>query len=180
MGFTLSEVFACDPDEDALRLIREFASMVKWWAERAGGFRGKSYGALRKENYRAWVERWPNHHSQLLHTSAITAYSLLKLSKKPEDRPKSVNLNLPYAVLHPKMLMLEGDRVRISVMRGGYAYVKLLPNSLHQKRLLQQAEAGFWRLGQAILTRSWIAISFTVDKLDEATLKRVEKMSKPT
>jgi len=77
------------------------------------------------------------------------------------------------------MLKLEGDRVRISVM-SGYAYVKLLPNSLHQKRLLQQAEAGFWRLGQAILTRSWIAISFTVDKLDEATLKRVEKMSKPT
>jgi hypothetical protein len=91
LGFTLSEVFACDPDEDALRLIREFASMVKWWAERAGGFRGKSYGALRKENYRAWVERWLDHHSQLLHTSAITAYSLLKLSKKPEDRPKSVN-----------------------------------------------------------------------------------------
>jgi len=42
-GFTISEVYACRLDWEALRLIEEFAAMVRWWAEKGRSFEGGPY-----------------------------------------------------------------------------------------------------------------------------------------
>jgi len=178
LGFTLSEVYACEPDEEVLRLIQEFALMVKWWAEKGEGFEGGPYEEFRKRHYNEWVERWPEWNRQLIHTSVHVAYDRLNLSAKPEDRPKTVNLDVNFAVLHPKMLKLEGERLRISVSsgRGGYAYARLIPKGFHQKKLLEQAQSGLWVLGQAIITKNWIMLPFTAVRLDDETLEAVSTL----
>jgi len=176
MGFTLSEVFKCEPDDEALRLISEFAAMVKWWVEKARDFHAGSFEAFRKRHYGEWVERWPNLSAQLIHTSAASAYSLMRLYKKPEERPKIAEMDVQHVVLHPKMLKLSGGKLRVSVSKGDYAYVALKPISVYQSRLLEQAEAGWWRLGQAVLTRGWVAISFVADDLDEQIVRKVSQL----
>lgn len=171
MGFTISEVYRCKPDDEALRLIHVFASMVKWWAERGKDFPGGPYEAFRKMHYRAWAEGWPEWNRQLIHTSVNTAFGKLRLGLSPKDRPKleAVDLNIFFAVLHPKMVKIANEVLRISAYSGreGYVYVKLLPNSPHQKKLIEQAEAGEWQLGQVVLTKSWAIIPFTAEELNE-------------
>lgn len=178
MGFTLSEVYSCEPDEEALKLIGEFASMVKWWAERAHGFSGRSYTDLRKAFYAEWTARWPSFNRQLIHTSASVASSKLQLQRRPEERPRHPDVEVRYAVLHPKMLKVAGNTLRISVAKGAYAYVELLPKSSHCERLLRQTEDGLWQLGQAVLTEKWIAISFTCEELDDVAFNAIEKLLK--
>ena len=166
----------CEPDDEALGLIREFALMVKWWAERAGGFEGGPYEKFRMRHYDEWCERWPEWNRQLIHTSVHVAYERLKLSKSPEERPKAVSLDISFAVLHPKMLKVEGEKIRVSAVKGGYAYAKLIPKGAHQRKLLAQAEAGIWRVGQAVLTKSWIILPFTAEVIDEVSLEAVSEI----
>lgn len=176
MVFALSEVYPCEPDEEVLKLVEEFAEMVRWWAERARGFQGKDYTALRRAFYADWVKRWPEANRQLIHTSASVAASRVKLQRSAEERPKSPDVEVSYAVLHPKMLKVVGGRLRVSLARGEYAYVHLKPKNDYQQRLLRQAEDGLWRLGQAVLTKSWVLLTFTSYELDEMAFQAVQEL----
>ncbi|MEM2778321.1 MAG: hypothetical protein QXH00_06495 [Candidatus Jordarchaeales archaeon] len=177
LGFMLSEVYACELDEEALRLIREFASMVKWWAERGRDFEGGPYEEFRKKHYGEWCERWRDWNRQLIHTSVHVAYERLKLSESPENRPKTVNVDVNFAVVHPKMVKVEGGRLRVSTVKEGYAYVKLIPKCLHQKRLLEQVEAGVWRIGQTVLTEKWAVLPFTAERLEGGVMEAISELA---
>ena len=178
MGFALSEVYACEPDGEALRLIEEFAAMVRWWAEKAKGFPGRDYTGLRKAFYAEWVQKWPALSRQLIHMSACVAASKLKLQRGVEERPKRPDVEVSYAVLHPKMLKVARDMLRVSKAKGEYCYVQLKPKNSYQRKLLEQAEEGLWQVGQAVLTRSWVMIPFTCEELDETAFHAVEKLLK--
>ncbi|MEM2597733.1 MAG: hypothetical protein QXT50_03595 [Thermofilum sp.] len=176
LGFTVSEIYACEPDEEALRLIQEFALMVKWWAERGRDFEGGPYEKFRKKHYSEWVERWRGWNRQLIHTSVHVAYERLKLSERPENRPKTVNLNVNFAIIHPRMVRVERGRLRISTVRGAYAYARLIPESRHQERLLEQAEAGVWSVGQVVLTERLAVVPFTASRFDEWVMEALTEL----
>jgi len=181
LGFTLSEVYVCEPDGEALKIIEEFAAMVKWWAEKAKGFPGRDYICLRRAFYSEWVQRWPTLSRQLIHTSASVAASKLKLQRSVEQRPKRPDVEVSYAVLHPKMLKVTRGMLRVSMARGEYCYVQLKPKNSYQERLLEQAEEGLWRIGQAVLAKSWAAIPFTCEELDETAFRAIkELLAEPT
>jgi hypothetical protein len=176
LGFALSEVYVCKPDGEALRLIEEFAAMVRWWAEKAKGFPGRDYTGLRKTFYAEWVQKWPTLSRQLIHTSACVAASKLKLQRSVEERPKHPDVEVSYAVLHPKMLKITRGMLRVSTAKGQYCYIQLKPKNSYQKRLIEQAEEGLWQIGQAVLTKSWVMIPFTCEELDETAFHAIEKL----
>lgn len=173
MRVTLSELYRCSPDEEALRLMEEYSKMVGWWAERARGFGGGPYSRFRNAYYAAWRGRWPRWNSQHGQTSSMVAYSTLNLWKKPEHRPRRLEPHTPFAVLSPRVVKVEHSLLRISTTIRSFGYAELVPNSPHQQKLLEQAGEGLWQLGQVILTLEWAIIPF-IEDVDMAAERPLE------
>lgn len=178
MGLTLTELYPCALDSLARELLSEFVKMVEWWAEKASAFRSATFNDLRNTYYSEWIEKWPDWNRGLAHMSAIQAYSRLGIAKPESKRPRRVELNLPIAVLHPLMVRIWEETLRISVKRGYYSYVKLQPQAERGRKLLKQAEGGLWGLGQVILAEKWAIISFTKEEITADSLKLIEELLK--
>lgn len=163
MRVTLSELYRCSPDGEALRLMEEFIKMLGWWAERARGFGDGPYARFRNTYYAAWKKRWPEWNSQHAQTSSMVAYSALSLWRKRAKTPRKLELRMAFAVLSPRVVKVEHSLLRISTTIRSFGYVELISNSSHQQKILEQAEEGLWQLGQVILTRGWAVIPFIRD-----------------
>jgi transposase len=163
MKITLSELYGCSPDEEALRLIEEYSIMLGWWAEKAQGFEGRSYAKFRNTYYAAWRERWPDWNSQHAQTSSMVVYSAIQLWRRKPGGPRRLELRVPFAVLSPRIVKVEHGLLRVSTTIRDFGYAELIPNNSYQQKLLEQAEEKLWQLGQVILTPEWTIIPFTKD-----------------
>ena len=190
MGLTLSELYFCTVDRLAAELISEFVKMVIWWAEKTRSDKTAmeepiKFERLRSQHYKEWVKEWPDWNKQLAHTSAVQALNRLKAYKPPDRRPVEVELTTPAAVIHPEMIRVEGDFLRISVRRDSgllykYSYVKLTPLSGLGAALLRQAEAGMWDLGQAVLTYKWVLLTFASKEINSKAMALINELLKST
>lgn len=187
MGLAISELYLCAIDRLAAELIGEFVEMVEWWAEkiRSDELAAREpikFQRLRSRHYKEWVENWPDWNRQLAHMSAIQALSRLKAYRPPDRRPAEADLRFPAAVIHPAMVKIEGCSLKISVRKSGPAYershVKLTPLSELGAILLRQAELGAWGLGQAVLTRRWILLTFESEEIDSRALALINELLK--
>jgi hypothetical protein len=167
----VSELYRCELDSEVLRLVKEFGQMVEWWVENGLKTPKKSYSEFRRAFYEKWRRRWEGWHSQHAQTSSMVAYKLLKLSTKHRISIPTV-FKMPLAFLSPWTVKLENKILRVSIGERTYGYVKLFPDSKHQQKLLEQAEAGLWKIGQTTITPRWAIITFT-------TTLNLQEESKP-
>lgn len=177
MTLMLSEVYRIEPNEKVDELINTFIRMVKWWVEKAGDKPWKRYDHLRTAFYKDWTAEFQGWSSQLAHSSALEAYSRIKLGKPLEERAVAAELDLPVAVLHPQMIKIENHNLRIYANKNvGYIYVQLKPINKIQENLLTQAENRFWKIGQVTLTRKWAIIPFIMNETSQEGLKIIERL----
>jgi len=158
---TLSDLFNCELDREACELLAEYPKMVEWWIERAEGFSGGSFATFRKKFYKEWKEDWKGYHSQHAQTSCLVAYSALQLWRSPAERLKFSELKWHFAVVSPKLVRIENGWLCFATKLERTAHVRLIPDSPRQKRLIEQAENGYWQIGQSIVTPEWTVIPFT-------------------
>lgn len=175
--FEISEIFRIEPSREVDELIDIFIKMVKWWIMKAGDKPWKRYDQLRAAFYKDWVAEFKGWSSQLAHTSALEAYSRIKLGKPPEERAVAAELDLPIAVLHPQMIRIENHRLRIYERRDvGYIYVQLKPVNRIQAALLAQAENRLWKIGQVTISRRWTIIPFILEDISLRGLDIIEDL----
>jgi len=175
----LSEIFEIEYSREVDELIDAFTRMVKWWIEKAGDRVWERYDRLRTAFYKDWTAEFSGWSTQLAHSSALEAHSRLRLGKPPSERAVAAELDLPIAVLHPKMIKVENHCLRVYMRRGvGYVYIRLKPANRIQSTLLEQAEKRLWKIGQVTLSRRWAIIPFVMDGIDSKRLKIIEELLK--
>jgi hypothetical protein len=130
---------------------------VQWWLDHVCESH-RSYDGLRDSFYKKWREDWKDYNSQHAQTSSLVAYGMLKTSKQPSTKENSDS----FAVISPSIIKLEeGNRLVFPTRLTKKACVQLVPKTSVQRVLLEQAQNGYWKLGQTFLTDKWCTIPFT-------------------
>ena len=122
-----------------------------------GGRKPQSlYQQLRDRYSDAWREKWGGEFNVLYgQTSCMVAWSIHRQYGK-------VEYNLPIAVLNPLLIKkVTTNGITITVNRQKQIQIEFEINTPHQKALLEQAEAGGWQPGQAIITPKWALLTLT-------------------
>lgn len=157
----MSELFRCKPDRLAYEFMAEYPKMVEWWIKRTVEFGGGSYAVFRKHFYKEWKKEWDGYYSQHAQTSSLVAFSGVQLWKKPDERLKIPELKWRFIVVSPREVKIEKGELLFSTKIGEIAHVKIIPEDQRLRRLLVQAENGYWQVGQSIVTPEWAVVSFT-------------------
>jgi len=157
--FVLSELFECRlVDSETYVFLSQFRKFVQWWLDQACESH-RSYDGLRDSFYKKWRVDWKDYNSQHAQTSSLVAYGMLKSSNQLSTKE---NEWASFAVISPSIVKLEEkDRLVFPTRLAKKACVQLVPKTDAQRVLLEQAQNGYWKLGQTFLTDKWCAIPFT-------------------
>jgi hypothetical protein len=154
----LSELFECKlADSETYAFLSQYRKFVQWWLNQTKETH-KSYNELRDNFYSKWRVDWSGYNSQHAQTSSLVAFGLLKSSKQTA---LIEGLGCNFAVLSPKIVKIEEDRMVFPTRFAKKARVQLIPKTVTQRVLLEQAQNGYWKLGQTLLTDKWCTIPFT-------------------
>ncbi|HID18095.1 TPA: hypothetical protein EYP27_00970 [Candidatus Bathyarchaeota archaeon] len=156
MKLSVTELFPCRLNSEFERVCLEFRRMVDWWMGKAAGMPQLSHQQLRDAYSPDWRRVWGEDFSVLYgQTSCMLAWSLHRQYGR-------VEYGQPLVVLNPLLIRKIGlPGLTITVNRRKHVNVEVEAESSHQKVLLEQAETGRWRPGQAILSPKWILLTLT-------------------
>jgi hypothetical protein len=163
MKVTLSEIYRCILDEEALALLQEFPRMVDWWIGKARGLVESGtrvpirYSEFRNMYYHEWTREFSGWNTLLAQTSSLLAYTEIGL-RRPWLAKKDLKVKARFAVIYPNIAWIRNGCLRISTKPRIFSYVKLMPKDERQEFLLKQAETKVWRVGQVLLTKEWALI----------------------
>jgi hypothetical protein len=160
---TLSEIFRCEPDHEAYVIMSEFPRMVAFWTERGARLKERtSFQNFRAKFIEEWRKLFQEFHSQYAQTSCMVAFSAGGFSKPSDERVRVGLAEREFAVVSQNILRLSGGALHFPVkICGPAARAVLKPGCGMQREILEQAENGKWRLGQAIVTPGWTVVAFT-------------------
>jgi hypothetical protein len=162
--FVLSELFECQlVGSETYAFLAQYRKLVQWWIDQASETH-RSYDGLRDNFYSKWRVDWAGYNSQHAQTSSLVAHSILKSSKQTST--KEENFGYSFAVVSPSIVKIEDcERLVFPTRFAKKAQVRLITKTVAQRVLLEQAQNGYWKLGQTLITDKWCAIPFT-RKLD--------------
>jgi len=163
MKITFSTIYRCTPDEEAEIILNEFPKMVNWWLIKAENvFKRKErkpmrYAEFRNMFYHEWRKEFSEWSCHYAHTSSLVAFT--ETSHHPADQSrKRIRAENRFAVIHPCMVWINKEILKITTSPKRYAYVELKPKNAWEEILLRQAEKKAWRIGQVLLRKNWVLI----------------------
>jgi len=163
MKITFSTIYRCTPDEEAERILNEFPKMVNWWLIKAENvFKEKErkplrYAEFRNMFYHEWRKEFSEWSCHYAHTSSLVAFT--ETNRCSADQfGKRIKAENRFAVIHPCMVWMDKEILKITTSPKKYAYVELEPKNKWEEILLRQVEKKAWRIGQVLLRENWAFI----------------------
>jgi len=155
----LSEIFTCQLDREAYAFLVQYHNLVEWWRTKVNETH-HSYSELRNNFYGQWRQDWKDYNSQHAQTSSLTAYNISKTLKQ-QATTKDVGVGRSFAVISPRIAKITDTKLVFPTQLAKKACVQLNPKTTTQKILLEQAQNGYWKIGQTFLTEKWCTIPLT-------------------
>ena len=157
---SLSEIFACRLNSEAYSFLSLYPRMIDWWLARGQetpqGF--SDFSAFRSQFYSQWKETWKGCNSQHAQTSCLFALKALNSKVQSKDELKQ-----SFALVSPVLAKVEGKTLVFTTTQTKKARVELVPKTVAQCVLLEQAQNKYWQIGQVFLTPKWCVVPFSKD-----------------
>jgi len=156
---TLSEIFVCKLDSEAYSFFAQYTHMINWWLTH-GKQTAQEFGdfnAFRNKFYSEWKTDWKGYNSQHAQTSCMFAFKALNSKVQ-----KSEELQQRFVIVSPVLAKVEEKQTFVfTTLQAKKARVTLVPKTVAQGVLLEQALNMYWQIGQVFLTPTWCAIPFS-------------------
>ncbi|MCL2135739.1 MAG: hypothetical protein FWH37_09400 [Candidatus Bathyarchaeota archaeon] len=157
----LSKIFACHLDSEAYSFFPQYLNMIEWWLSHGRTSttqKNNNFTAFRNQFYSEWTVDWKGYNSQHAQTSCLFALKALNSNIQSKQELKH-----SFAIISPVSVKIENKKFIFVTKHTKKAYVELIPKTLTQNILLEQAQNQHWKIGQVLLTPKWCAIPFSKD-----------------